>query len=701
MNFQLFTDYPSWFWLLCVVCGGVYAVGMYFREKKIGSAISAVWWKRVLAGLRFFAVFILAFLLLNPFLKSRSNQTEQPIIILAQDNSSSVAMGISDTVPYKNLLADLQKSLEDKFDVRSYTFGESLKEGIDVMHFQEKSTDLSSALSELNNLYQNLNVGAIIIASDGIYNTGSNPIYVKNDLGSPIYSIALGDTVQKKDIRITRVLHNNIVYLKDKFNVITELEAIYCGGTNPKISISEVTKGTVKVLGEKNISINGDQFNSNVSWEISADVPGIRHYQVRIQSVEGENTTDNNVQDIYIEVLDARQKILLLANSPHPDINAIKQSIESNQNYEVEIQLAGEIKGNIGEYDLVILHQLPSSKYQIPDVLNSLKSKNIPLWVITGSQTSMSAFNKMQNLVTINSSGQSANEVTATLDNGFNLFTLNDKSVSVFPKLPALNAPYGQYTVSPASQVILFQKIGSVNTKNPLLVYSLPASEKYAIFLGENIWKWRLYDYVLNTNQDATNELISKTIQYLVAKNDKKQFRVSQAKNVLNESESVILDAELYNDSYELVNEPDATVVIKNEDGKDFPFQFSKTTKSYSLDAGYFPSGNYTYDAKVVYNGKEFKDNGAFSISPIRLETINTTANHSLLNQLAVQSGGQMVYADQLEKLITTIEQSSSAKPVMRETIKTQSIINLKWIFFLILGLLGVEWFVRKFNGGY
>ena len=701
MNFQLFTDYPSWFWLLCVVCGGVYAVGMYFREKKIGSAISAIWWKRILAGLRFVAVFILAFLLLNPFLKSSSNQTEKPIIILAQDNSSSVGQVISDTVVYQNLLKDLQKSLDDKFDVVSYTFGESLKEGIEGMHFQEKSTDLSSAMSELNNLYQNLNVGAVIIASDGIYNTGSNPIYVKNDLGSPIYTIALGDTVQKKDIRITRVLHNNIVYLKDKFNIISDIEAIYCGGANPKVSISEITKGNVKMISEKNINISGDQFNTNVNWEISADAPGIRHYQVRIQTLEGEITTDNNIQDIYIEVLDARQKILLLANSPHPDINAIKQAIESNQNYEVEIQLAGELKGNISEYDLVILHQLPSSKYQIQDVLNSLKSKNIPLWIITGSQSSIGAFNKMQNLVTINSAGQSANEITAILDNGFNLFTLNDKSISVYPKLPALNSPYGQYTVSPASQIVLYQKIGSVNTKNPLLVYSLPGSEKYAILLGENIWKWRLYDYVLNTNQDATNELVSKTIQYLVAKSDKKQFRVSQSKNVLNESESVILDGELYNDSYELVNEPDATVIIKNEEGKDFPFQFSKTTKSYTLEAGYFPSGNYTYEAKVVYNGKENKDNGAFSISPIRLETINTTANHALLNQLAVQSGGQMVYADQLEKLVTSIEQSSSAKPVLRETIKTQSIINLKWIFFLILALLGVEWFVRKFNGGY
>ncbi len=701
MNFQLFTDYPSWFWLICVVCGATYAAGMYYRERKLSSTTQISRWKSILAALRFVAVMCIAFLLLNPYLKSKFNQTEQPIVILAQDNSSSVLQGLKDTAVYQKLMLDLQKSLEDKFDVRTYTFGEKLNEGFDNMHFQEKSTDLSTALSEINNAYENLNVGAVIIASDGIYNTGSNPVYIKNDLGSPIYTIALGDTVQKKDIRINRVLHNNIVYLKDKFTIISEIEAIYCNGNNPKITVSEITKGGNKKLDEKNISITGDQFNTSINWEIVADVPGIRHYRISVQSVAGEVTTDNNEQDIYIEVLDARQKILLLANSPHPDIQALKEALESNQNYQVDIQLAGEIKNNITDYDLVILHQLPSIKYPVTEVLNSIKTRNIPVWIIAGSQTSMPAFNKMQNLVTITSSGQSANEVTATIDNTFNLFTLSDKSVSVFPKLSALNAPYGQYNVSPAAQTVLYQKIGSVITKNPLLVYSLPGSEKYAVLCGENIWKWRLFDYVLNTNQDATTELITKTAQYLVAKNDKKQFRVSQAKNVLNESEEIILDAELYNDSYELVNEPDATLVIKNEEGRDFPFQFSRTSKSYSLDAGYFPAGNYTFEGKVVLNGKEFKDNGAFSISPVRLETINTTANHNLLNQLATESNGQMVYSDQLDILIKTIEDSASAKPVLREVVKTQSIINLKWIFFLILGLLGVEWFVRKFNGGY
>ena len=674
---------------------------MYFREKKINDAITNIWWKRSLFAGRLIAVTIIAVLLINPYLKSRTNETEKPIIIIAQDNSSSVAQGLNDTTAYKNLIAELQKSFNNNFDVRTYTFGEKLNEGMDNFNFRDKSTDLSSALTEINNLYENLNVGAIILASDGIYNSGSNPVYIKNDIGAPIYTIALGDTIQKKDIRISRALHNKIVYLKDKFNISTEIEAIFCNGASPKISVLEITKGNIRTLAEKNISVSGDQYNSILNWEISADVAGIRHYQIRIQSVDGEITTDNNIRDIYIEVLDARQKILLLANSPHPDIFAIKQSIESNQNYQIEIQLADEMKGSVADYNLVILHQLPSSKYPVAAILKELKEKNIPIWFITGSQTAITLFNKSQNLVSITSSGQSPNEVTATVDKPFNLFTLDDKTTSVFSKLPALNAPYGQYNVSPASKVLLFQKIGAVATKNPLLVYSLPGGEKSAVLNGENIWKWRIYDYVLNNNQNATNELVSKTIQYLSAKNDKQQFRVTQTKNVLNENESVVLDAELYNDSYQLVNEPDATVVIKNEDGKDFPFQFSKTEKSYILNAGFFPSGNYTYDAKVLYNGKTFNDNGAFSISPIRLETLNTTANHKLLNQISTQTGGEMVLPDQITELKSLIAENANAKPVLREITKTQSIINLKWIFFLILIFLAGEWFVRKFNGGY
>lgn len=701
MNFQLFTDYPSWFWLLCLAGALLYAGGMYFREKKMKDALQNKWWLRALSAIRFLAVFIIAFLLLNPYLKSRLNETEKPVVVIVQDNSSSIKSVVGDAAAYREKLDNLYKSLDDKFDVRTYTFGNTLQEGFDSLNYSEKSTDISTALTSINNLYENLNVGAIILASDGIYNTGSNPVYIKNDLGAPMYTIALGDTTAKKDIRITRVLHNNIVYLNDKFVVTAELEAIFCKDARTKASIVEITPTNTKSLGELPININEENFSTTLNWEINADAPGIKHYQVRVSAIDGEHTTVNNTRDIFVEVLDARQKILILANAPHPDLNALRQSIESNKNYDVTVQLAPDWRGQGSDYDVIILHQLPSAKNTIPTLISEIQNKQIPTWFITGNQTATNVFNKAQSLVSINSNGQSANEVTGNYQNVFNLFNLEEKTISLFPKLPALNAPYGQYTVSPASQSILNQKIGNVNTKNPLLIYSLAGSSKTAILFGENIWKWRLYDYVINTNQDATNELVSKTLQYLSTKNDKKQFRVNQARSVINENEPVLLDAELYNDSYQLINEPDVTLTIKNQDGKDFPFQFSKNNKSYTLNAGFFPAGNYTYEGKVVYNGKEFKDNGAFSISPLRLESINTTADHRLLNQLAVQTGGKMVYPDQIASLTDIINQSAAAKPVMREIIKTQSVINLKWIFFLILTLLSIEWFVRKFMGGY
>lgn len=701
MNFQLFTDYPSWFWLICILCGGIYAGALYFREKKINAAIGNNLWKITLTALRFVAVMIIAFLLLNPYLKSKYNETEKPIVIIAQDNSASIKDGINDSLAYQNNLTDLKEALNNQFDVRTYTFGESLKEGWASNNYAEKSTDISSALGELNNLYENLNVGAIILATDGIYNTGSNPAYVKNDLGTPIYTIALGDTTPKKDIRVDRVLHNNIVYLNDKFIINAEIAAIYCKGNNPKVSVVEIIGGTTKLLGEQNITINDDNFSTTQQWELSATSPGIKHYQVRVTGIEGEFTNANNMQDLFIEVLDARQKILILANAPHPDLNALQQSILANKNYDVTIQLASDLKGSVADFDLIVLHQLPSIKHPITQVLTEIKINQIGTFFITGNQTSLSAFNKAQSLVSINATGQSANEVTGIYQSTFNLFNLSEQAVGLFSKLPALSAPYGQYTVSPASQVILTQKIGSVNTKNPLLVFSLSGSAKTAVLCGENIWKWRMYDFVLNNNQDAINELISKTLQYLSTKNDKKQFRVNQSRSVLNENEAIVLDAELYNDSYELINEPDATLTIKSEDGKDFPFQFSKNNKSYNLQAGFFPAGNYTFEGRVTYNGKEFKDNGAFTISPVRLESINTTADHSILNQMSVESGGKMFNENEISAIAELIKQQAGAKPVMREIVKTQSVINLKWIFFLILGLLGMEWFVRKFNGSY
>jgi hypothetical protein len=74
-------------------------------------------------------------------------------------------------------------------------------------------------------------------------------------------------------------------------------------------------------------------------------------------------------------------------------------------------------------------------------------------------------------------------------------------------------------------------------------------------------------DYADHGNHNLFNELISKTVQYLSVKADKSFFRVF-TKKIINENEAIDFTAEVYNQSYELVTEPDVTLILKDDKGK-------------------------------------------------------------------------------------------------------------------------------------
>jgi hypothetical protein len=193
---------------------------------------------------------------------------------------------------------------------------------------------------------------------------------------------------------------------------------------------------------------------------------------------------------------------------------------------------------------------------------------------------------------------------------------------------------------------------------------------------------------------------VGKNFQYATLKSDKRRFRISLGKNIFNENEPVILDAELYNESYELVNEPDVSLTITNGDGRDFNYTFNKTTNGYNLNAGVFPVGSYRFKGSVNYNGQALSYDGQFSVQPIQLELYETTADHAMLRRLSQEFGGQMFYQGQLAQLGQALLEKD-IKPVIFSSSRTRSVINLKWIFFLLLGLLSAEWFLRRYFGAY
>ena len=445
----------------------------------------------------------------------------------------------------------------------------------------------------------------------------------------------------------------------------------------------------------------GNDFFVTKEVQIEADQAGVVQYLVAVAKLPGEASTVNNSREVLIDVLDARQKILLLANSPHPDLTALRQTLEANKNYQVSIAFPNDPGLDVGKFDFVVLHNLPSATNEISGIMNTLNDKRIPRFFIAGMQTNFSALSKVEALVNVQSDGKQSDQVQGKVSPQFAAFSLAPNVLEELPRFNPVTSPFGNFSATPQAQVLLYKRIGKVDTDQPLLAVGETNGVKTGVFLGEGFWEWRLFDYLQHQNHEIFDELVGKTVQYLSVKEDKRKFRVNIDKSIFNENEAVTFGAELYDDNYQLTNESDVAMSIRNGAGQEFTYTFNKLGKAYALNAGILPVGNYTYKATTNFNGQTLAYEGRFRVQAIQLELFETAANHGVLRQLSDKFGGEMVMPADMASIADKIKNKENVKPVIYQSIRTNPLINLKWIFALLAGLLAIEWFLRRYFGAY
>lgn len=692
-------SYPWWYVFFCLVLGVGYALLMYFRDKRFSDYNPL--YTKILGILRALTVTFISLLLLSPFVKTINEDTKTPLIIIATDKSESVKDGEKkETIDlYNNNILAIDQAFDGKYEVKHLNFGTEVALG--KVSLNAKSTNLSKLFQYITDNYSDQNLGAVIMGTDGIFNEGNNPLYTDIKFNAPLYTVALGDTTQKKDLYFLNVLHNKIAYLGDKFSIQVDVSAFNCAGSATNLTLEMVSGGQTKKIAQENISISSSSFFTTKTFLVDANQSGVIRYRVRLSTVNGEFNLNNNVKEFFIEVLDARQKILLLGNAPHPDLAALKSIITSNKNYEADISFIGDLKDNIAKYNLVVLHNLPSETSDISSILTQLNKNNIPRIFIVGMQTSLAKFNKSQDVIQINGNSRNNEEIQAEFNNGFTLFTTSDNLKNKLKTFPPLVTPFGEYKAGASSITYLYQNIKKIKTNYPFISFGENNGVKISIISGEGLWKWRLFDFLQHKNYDLITELVNKTVQVTSVKSDKRKFRANTSKNLYKENEAILFDAQLYNDSYEMINEPDVKLVIKDESNKEYPYTFSKTQNYYALNADVFAQGSYSYTASTTYNGKVMTASGRFNVEAIQLEQYDLTARHGLLKELSEKYTGKMFYPQNMQELSNVILSNNAIKPVMYESSSTQSILNLKWIFFLLLALLSLEWFMRRYFGNY
>ena len=110
------------------------------------------------------------------------------------------------------------------------------------------------------------------------------------------------------------------------------------------------------------------------------------------------------------------------------------------------------------------------------------------------------------------------------------------------------------------------------------------------------------------------------------------------------------------------------------------------------------PAGLYHLQARATLGGQAQQDAGELLVQAQPLEALESKADHNLLAKLSRRSGSRLYYPAQIDKLAQDII-TANYEPVISVEEDLKDLINLKWIFFVILTFLTVEWAVRKYSG--
>ncbi len=647
---------------------------------------------------RFLSFTLTAFLLLSPFIKSLKKTVQNPLIIAAWDNSGSVgaaadsAMQVTEMNRLKNMIS---KELGNDYSVINYTFGQKTTYNGEI-NFSEKRSDYSDLVNTLINNHFNENIGALLLAGDGIYNHGKNPLNMLDDITFPVYSIGFGDTTEITDARIQTVKTNRTAFSGNRFPVVVDSRFIKLQGQALKLTIFE---GNKEVAQDVIIPNSTDYFNST-EFILEAGDPGLKRFTAVLETAENEENIRNNTEQFVVNVLESKQKILILSDGYHPDIGAVKNTLEKQKSYDVSVFTEEPYPSNFSDFNLVILNQLPTSGKSMADIINKEENKRTPLLFIIGGKTFLPQLNALAHGVNIRPRAGSKEDAQAALNSSYSVFSTSENLKEVVEKFPPLTVHFANYELDPAFNILLYQKIKNIETGSPLIATGIHQNKKVGFLFGEGIWRWRLNNYFQNQTHSQFGELIGKLIQYLALRENEDNFIVNYDL-IYAETDPVLFTAEVYNEIFERIPNEEVSILISSESGEELNFIFDVRDNGYYLNAGNLPVGNYHFNAEVTTGDQTHKKSGNFVVTPVNIENLVTRANHSMLYRLSSETGGSFYTPEETGTLSEEIKKSRTLKPVSYFQEMITELINLRWLFPVILVLLSVEWFLRKYWGIY
>ncbi|MEX0821593.1 MAG: hypothetical protein WD021_05565 [Rhodothermales bacterium] len=682
--------------------------------------------RRILLGLlRFAALFLILFLLLEPVLRTIDREERRPVVAVLLDDSESLritaAVDSSSSSLHaviEDVLGRLPETLSES-DIRFFRFGADLEAESDVrtlpdsLRFSADRTNISQALEDVRERLREENYRAAVLVSDGQYNTGRNPIYTAERYPVPIFTAVLGDTTRHVDVQIRRVTTNEIAYVGTVLPVQVGVRSEGLDGQDVTVSL---LRNDIVESSER-ITLPEGESEVTVDLAVEPETEGLQRYTVAVTELPGEVTHRNNQETVTVRVLESRRRALLVAGRPGPDVASTRQLLLDDPTFEVSSFVQkdatsfyeGSFPGGVDDVDLLILLGYPGREAdagvvtQVADMIE----EGIPVFYLLTTGSDIALLNDYLADVLparadqVRGGFMEAAFVPTSAGLAHPILNIEDASPENWRRFPPLAFSQTRWVASPDADILATTSVRGIDLDDPMLVVRRRSQHRSAALLGAGTWRWRNVPEDLSQLDHLWPSLFSNTAQWLTARADDRPVRVVPSRDVFAGDEPVQISGQVYDESLNPVDDASVEVNVTAPDGTVNPYVLNPIGNGrYTLDAGTFPEGTYRFEAEAIREGDTLgADAGGFAVGSLTLEFKETRANAPIMQQIARRSGGDVLDLSNPDAMSSVLSSTANLASLIVEREAEMDLRRHHIFLALIVLLLTAEWFIRKRSG--
>lgn len=719
----------SLIWILIVfILSGILIYGLSRRLFNLLSPAAA--WG--LIGLRIAAAAVALAVLSDPISSMVLERTESPRLAVLVDTSAS--MGLTDRLGRRKevlasvLTGDALHALETRHRVHRYRFAEDLsplpEDVIDSLSTEGTGTDIGGAISYLEGGSIAGRFAAAVLVTDGNFTAGRDPLRVAEGLDMPVYTVGIGDTLGVRDISVSHLTVNEVVYTGSNVPVEVGVRGRGYGGVRVPVTLREEGR----ILRSEEVTLDDREEERTVVFHVVPETEGVHRYQLEVPELDGEITAGNNRREFAIKVLKSGLRVLYIEGAPRADMGFLMRSMEKDANLEVTSILIRPDGRTFPEpipvsrtdwfsYDLVILGSVDYERIRpwAPFLVAFVEERGGGLIAFGGPHSfEMGGYagtpvgDLMPFGIAASARGLSEESFVPdlTADGRTHPITRLDDDPAEserrwleLPPLPGMNQ-VGR--AKPGATVLARHPTWRTeDERTPVIAEHRYGQGRVLGIAAQGLWRWDLMMWGSGGTNAAYERFWNNAVRWITVREGSRRIRVVSDKLQYHGGETIRFDGQVYDENYRPVEGAELTVAVRPAQDETGALQINLTStgQGFGRYAGrlqFLPAGAYSFEASAALSGVPIgTDRGGFVVGEAGAEFERTRMNRELLVQLADMTGGGFYLPSDIDRMADDIELDEIT---VQET-RTVSLWSHPGVLALLVCLLAAEWFYRRYLG--